>query len=213
MKASDILEKAIVRAQCIDLKKAVSDGLKKCHDAMYHHALHAEAANRAGKKEEAKKHMLALMRHALENVKDRDMYGIKNGIADNVNHYSREASESLLPYGWGDQLDKQGQKLHPATKHFKEGGKFVPHKGDKKIVKDLKKAWSQIREEANNKKYKTSEGGLGDYWNVKPKQDKPWKSKIAKTPTLTNRASLIKAMVDWTQSLTGQGKKKVKSSS
>jgi hypothetical protein len=267
MKASDILEKAIGRAQCMDLKKAVSDGLKKCHDAMYHHALHAEAANRAGKKEEARKHMLALMQHAVENVKDRDSIGIKMGVNDNVNHYGREASESLIPYGFGDSLDKPGQKLHPATKHFKEGGKFVPHKGDKKLGHSLKKAWTQEKEQANKTIHPTSEGGAGDYWKKQAKAFKPWKKNAGmkkaksgfsgpyalggvdhaekpkkpkkvsgpyalggfdhskKKPKFSgpyalggavhkSRSELIKAMVDWTQSLTGQGgKKKVKISS
>lgn len=126
-----------------DLHKAISfdsDLAKAAHDAMFHHALHAAAASRAGKTEEAAKHTFMHMRHALENVRGKDSYGMRDAMQRNITHYSNEAHDELNSpeYQRGYGQDDHKKKKHKLVKHFEEGGGFASHPSDKGFEEDYK---------------------------------------------------------------------------
>jgi hypothetical protein len=116
------------RYQGDDLEKGV-------HDAMYHHALHARAANSARYKGEkstpehdkkcseiGKQHEFMFLRHALENAKHKAKYAgdMKWKMQKSMDYYDSEA-----PY---DDSDPDYKK---ACDHYKNGGGYVGHKHDK----------------------------------------------------------------------------------
>lgn len=130
--ASSALSRAIVFSS--DLNKAG-------HDAMHHHALHAAAACKAGKMDEAAQHSFMHMRHAVENARGKDYYGMSDAVERNVRHYKQEAQDELnapgYQRGYGGAEDAK-KKKHKLVKHFEDGGKFTPHPGDKSFKEDYK---------------------------------------------------------------------------
>jgi len=120
------------------LEQSLEMDLTKCpHSAMAHHAKHAEAAMRAGKGEVARKHMHMFMRHAIDNVKDRDMWAMKDGLKNNLDFYSQEGMH--LTNGRAD--DEGKFKDNPLVEEMKKKGKYTPHSDDKGIGKGkIKKA-------------------------------------------------------------------------
>lgn len=137
------LAKAIDGA-AMSLVKAMEDPLLKAgHDAMHHHALHAAAAARAGKTEEAGQHRYMHMRHALENARCKGYHGMMDSMRNNMDHYHREGSDEVYAAAYGSSpvsgVDmSQPPKMHAAQKHFHKGGGFVPHAGDKAFKDESK---------------------------------------------------------------------------
>lgn len=106
------------------------DLFKGAHDAMYHHACHARAAEEASwggpdpkKNEEvrghASKHAHAMLKHALDNAKGRSGSSMKYAMQKSADYFGDEA--------YGSDKDAHSKKV----KHFKDGGGFIPHKSDK----------------------------------------------------------------------------------
>lgn len=118
------------------LSKAISfdDTLAKAsHDAMAHHAVHARAAEQAGKHEESKQHKFMQLRHSLESARGKKTSGDMEGsMRRNMEHYGNEASGEV-GYGWASS---DNSKDHPAVKHFKAGGAFKPHAHDSQFKED-----------------------------------------------------------------------------
>ena len=120
-----------------DVLKSVAtedmDLFKGVHDAMYHHACHARAADeaswsggcddksRAEAKKHARKHSHLLLRHALESARSRGGGGssMKYAMQRGADYFTDEAS--------GSDPDGHAKKV----KHFTDGGGFVGHKDDK----------------------------------------------------------------------------------
>lgn len=131
------------------LKKTLADGdfdLNKAgHDAMHHHALHAEAAARAGKYDEAKQHRFMQMRHGVENARSKSFPDMRQSLSSCMDHSSREAQDELSGAesagGWaGGYSSRDPKKKHATQKHFEGGGGFVPHAHDKSFKEDYKGA-------------------------------------------------------------------------
>jgi len=117
------LKDSIQKAKAILGGKEEETLMKGCHDAMYHHAIHSKAADRAGKRDAAKEHMSKLLEHAVSHAKKKkNPHDMKYGLQRAVDHFYGDASDEL---GWGDDADN-----HDAVKHFKGGGCFVPHGSD-----------------------------------------------------------------------------------
>lgn len=119
------------------------DLAKASHDAMHHHAVHAAAAARAGKMDEAGQHRFMHLRHALENARNKGYHGMHDGMRRNMDHYNSEATDEVYSAaGYGSSpvggVDMQQPKMHPAEKHFRKGGGFVAHPGDKVFKEDYK---------------------------------------------------------------------------
>lgn len=129
-----------------DLATAINyspDLAKASHDAMHHHAVHAAAASRAGKMDEAGQHRAMHLTHALENAKTKGYYGMTDSMRTNMDHYSREGSDEVsAAAGYGSSpvsgVDMKQPKMHPAEKHFRKGGGFVPHPSDKGLKGETK---------------------------------------------------------------------------
>lgn len=134
------LSKAIDEA-AQSLAKAISfspDLAKASHDAMHHHAVHAAAAARAGKMEEAGQHRHMHLKHALDNAKSKGYHGMHEAMRRNMDHYNSEASDEIYSAaGYGSSpvggIDMKNPKMHPAEKHFRKGGAFVGHASDKAL--------------------------------------------------------------------------------
>lgn len=113
------------------LRKTPDDLRKGCHDAMYHHARHAAAADsacysfadeksRKKCKDAARRHQFMFMRHALEHARKKDsVHSMKRSMEDAMRFY-------------GDQWDENDHEDHKKrVEHFKGGGDFKAHKDDK----------------------------------------------------------------------------------
>lgn len=115
------------------------------HDALYHHIAHSKAAEKACYhkdappysggdrpehekrcKDAAQKHMFMFLRHALENVRDRDCYAMKSGMQRAINFYEDEA--------WAES-NLRGED-DPYVLHFVNGGDFVPAPEDGDFLED-----------------------------------------------------------------------------
>lgn len=112
-----------------DLEKGV-------HDAMFHHAECARAAEMAGKSEIGKAHTFMFLRHALENArKANSMWGMIHRMRAGVDFYQGEADASV-PYSVpGADGKHQDADL---VKYFKDGGEFKPHADDKHFTEDYR---------------------------------------------------------------------------
>ena len=142
----DRLAKAFDDA-CQDLAVAMNysqDLAKASHDAMHHHAVHAAAASRAGKMDEAGQHRFMHLRHALENARGKGYHAMHDAMRRNMDHYSQEASDEVHSAAYGSSpvsgIDMKNPKMHAAEKHFRRGGSFVPHASDKGFKEDYKGA-------------------------------------------------------------------------
>ena len=119
-----------------DVLKSVAteemDLFKGVHDAMYHHACHARAADEAGwsggddkaregSRKASTKHGFHVLRHALEQARKKggNLGSMKNAMQRSADYFGDDA--------YGSDKDEHAKKV----KHFKEGGGFVPHKDDK----------------------------------------------------------------------------------
>lgn len=109
------------------------DLVKAGQDAMQHHAMHAAAACKAGKMDEAAKHKFMHLRHALENSRDKGYHQMGESMRRNTDHHEREAQDEV-----GSSWDPNSKADHPAIKHFKGGGGFKPHAHDKTFKEDYK---------------------------------------------------------------------------
>lgn len=140
--SSQRLTQAISKAQNVLSERIgpVYDLIKGRHDAMFHHASHALGAEKACYqksdeahqkkcKEAARAHNYMLLRHSLENVRDRSHYNMANDLQRAVSFYRDEAHNEHYPSG-GSQGD------HPHCKHFINGGDYVSHKDDKNFLED-----------------------------------------------------------------------------
>jgi hypothetical protein len=116
--------------------------VKASHDAMSHHALHAAAAARAGKMDEAKQHRFMHLRHALENSRTKGYHDMSYAMKRCMDHHEAEAGDELRAANGDSPLSAfamdQQAKMHPAEKHFRKGGGFVPHPADKAFKEDYK---------------------------------------------------------------------------
>lgn len=136
------LEKSIRKARERLLGKNIDsddDIQKGVHDAMYHHACHAKAADsacyksggddnhRKKCKSAAKQHGQMFLKHAVANAsKKSDLWGMKNSLRKNLDHFDDEASDSV--YSVEGDPDHAKRK-----KHHESGGGFVPHAHDKNL--------------------------------------------------------------------------------
>lgn len=111
-----------------DLRKGI-------HDAMFHHAECACAANRAGKEEVAKAHTFMFMRHALENArKAQYASSMIYRMRASLEFYQEEASNAVP---WNLGMGPDGKPLEaPLVKYFRDGGAFKAHADDRSFIED-----------------------------------------------------------------------------
>lgn len=119
--------------EVMDLRKATAlqvefDLYKGVHDAMFHHAAHAAAAQRASYgpgmtdkdnqrcREAAKKHTMEFLKSALENAENRDAYAMKSALQRAINYYEQEAS---------DETYSKTPEKDLLVGHFRSGGGYV----------------------------------------------------------------------------------------
>jgi len=140
------LEKAIQFAK----ERIENDTLEKgCLDAMYHHALHAKAADSAcyqsldGKskpvspeevekcKKAASKHEFMMLRHALEMARKKGEGSWRGNMTSKLRKYI----DFMESEGWDMEKDPDYQK---ALKHYQKGGEFKHHEDDGDFKEDYK---------------------------------------------------------------------------
>jgi len=128
------------------LQNSEMDLFKGVHDAMYHHAVHAEAAERgcyptsssstdadkvAKCKQAASKHMFMFLRHALENARTTSPRSMRSALSRAIEYYTSESYNAMYPDEFGNR--------QAVSDHFLNGGDFVPHEDDSNFIEDYKK--------------------------------------------------------------------------
>lgn len=138
-KCSTKMEKAISAAHSRISELQTSEILEKGGmDAMFHHALHAKAAQSAsygdpgkpcdpesGKElqEKAKKHEFMMLRHALEEARRKS-----SGWVGSMSSKLRKYADFVDGESYDMEKDPEFEK---AKSHYKKGGEFKGHKDDK----------------------------------------------------------------------------------